>query len=149
MGFFWVEVIVQFFNLLFISVLPLVSHLSREAVILVTDITPPQNQDLDFHRNIHVVVRMSKTIRFIKHFFLHGTLGNEVTTEVTLYCRGWIYVIIWKPFCAAWRYVFHLLRKRCRSVWEFDNTFLKMDTSLFSGHLGAFDALSHLMLSLQ
>jgi hypothetical protein len=79
---------VQFFNLLFISVLPLVSHLSREAVILVTDITPPQNQDLDFHRNIHVVVRMSKTIRFIKHFFLHGTLGNEVTTEVTLYCRG-------------------------------------------------------------
>jgi hypothetical protein len=24
-----------------------------------------------------------------------------------------------------------------------------VDTSLFSGHLGAFDALSHLMLSLQ
>jgi hypothetical protein len=24
-----------------------------------------------------------------------------------------------------------------------------MDTSLFSGHLGAFDALSHLILSLQ
>jgi hypothetical protein len=129
-------------------------------------------------------------------------LEGEVTTEVTLYCRGWMYVIIWKLFCAAWRYVFHLLRKRCRSVWEFDNTFLKMDTSLFSGHLdkvtsvvtslpsvpckkkclinvyclwhshhdmyipmeiqvlvldtslfsghlGAFDALSHLMLSLQ
>ena len=43
---------------------------------------------------------------------------------------------------------FHLLRKRCRCAWEFYNTFLN-DGHMFSGNLGAFDALSHLMLSLQ